>query len=50
MILETIHSPSDVKALDKEQLPLLCQELREFLVDRVSRTGDIWPPTWGPWS
>lgn len=39
MILETIHSPSDVKALDKEQLPLLCQELREFLVDRVSRTG-----------
>ena len=39
MILETIHSPSDVKALDKEQLPLLCQELREFLVDRLSRTG-----------
>ena len=39
MILETIHSPSDVKALEKRQLPLLCQELREFLVDRVSKTG-----------
>ena len=32
MILETIHSPTDVKALKKEQLPQLCQELREFLL------------------
>ena len=39
MILENIHSPSDVKALEKNQLPLLCQELREFLIDRVSKTG-----------
>ena len=39
MILETIHSPTDVKALKKEQLPQLCQELREFLVENVSRTG-----------
>ena len=39
MILETIHSPADVKALDKSQLPQLCQELREFLIENVSRTG-----------
>ena len=39
MILETIHAPTDVKALKKEQLPQLCQELREFLVENVSRTG-----------
>ena len=39
MILETIHSPADVKALDKSQLPRLCQELREFLIENVSRTG-----------
>ena len=39
MILETIHSPEDVKALDKSQLPQLCGELREFLVENVSRTG-----------
>ena len=32
MILEMIHSPADVKALEKDQLPLLCRELREFLV------------------
>ena len=39
MILETIHSPADVKALDEAKLPQLCQELREFLVENVSQTG-----------
>lgn len=39
MILETIHSPADVKALDQAQLPQLCQELRAFLVEKVSVTG-----------
>ncbi|MBQ9493720.1 MAG: 1-deoxy-D-xylulose-5-phosphate synthase [Oscillibacter sp.] len=39
MLLETIQSPADLKALDARQLPPLCTELRHFLVDRVSRTG-----------
>lgn len=39
MILESIHSPADVKALEKEQLPLLCRELRSFLIESVSQTG-----------
>ncbi|SFQ05810.1 1-deoxy-D-xylulose-5-phosphate synthase [Oscillibacter sp. PC13] len=39
MILETIHSPADVKALDQRQLSQLCQELREFLISNVSETG-----------
>lgn len=39
MILETIHAPADVKALEKEQLPQLCRELRSFLVQTVSQTG-----------
>ena len=39
MILETIHSPADVKALAPRQLPRLCQELRNFLVENVSKTG-----------
>ena len=39
MILENIHSPEDVKALDNSQLPQLCGELREFLVENVSQTG-----------
>ena len=39
MILETIHSPADVKALPESQLGQLCAELREFLVQSVSQTG-----------
>lgn len=39
MLLESIHSPADVRALPDGQLPQLCQELREFLVKSVSRTG-----------
>ena len=39
MLLDSIHSPADVRALPEGQLPQLCQELREFLVTSVSRTG-----------
>ena len=39
MILESIQSPADLKALRKEELPQLCRELREFLVESVSKTG-----------
>lgn len=39
MILERIHSPQDVKALEQKELPILCRELRQFLVENVSKTG-----------
>ena len=39
MILESIHSPADVKALEKDQLPQLCEELRSFLIESVSQAG-----------
>ena len=39
MILESIHSPADVKKLDQTQLSQLCLELREFLVRNVAQTG-----------
>ena len=39
MILETINSPADVKRLSEEDAVRLCQELRRFLVEQVSRTG-----------
>ena len=39
MLLESMHSPADVRALPAGQLPQLCQELREFLVKSVSLTG-----------
>lgn len=39
MILETIHSPDDLKKLSTEQLHALAEELREFLLKTVSETG-----------
>lgn len=37
--LDNINSPEDLKALRPEELPELCAEIREFLIDHVSRTG-----------
>lgn len=37
--LDRINSPEDLKALDKEHLPELCREIREFLIQSVSKTG-----------
>ncbi len=39
MILETIHSPADVRALAPEQLQSLADEVRQRLIDVVSLTG-----------
>jgi 1-deoxy-D-xylulose-5-phosphate synthase len=38
-LLKTINSPADLRELSREQLPALSQELRDFLVDSVSKTG-----------
>ena len=38
-ILDGIEGPADVKALDRDQLPQLCGEVREFLLESVQRTG-----------
>ena len=39
MILETLQSPADVKRLSAADTVQLCDELRQFLVEQVSRTG-----------
>ena len=38
-ILDTINGINDLKALKEEQLPALCEELRAFLIEHVSKTG-----------
>ena len=38
-ILETINSSADVKKLRSEELAPLCAELRDTLVETVSKTG-----------
>ena len=39
MLLETIRSPRDLRGLDDEQLQILAEEIRDFIVESVSRTG-----------
>ena len=38
-LLDTLHSPDDLRALAPGDLPQLATELREFLVDSVAQTG-----------
>ena len=38
-MLETIHTPADLKNLSYEQLDELCAEIRALLIDTVSETG-----------
>ncbi len=39
MVLEKIKGPGDIKKLDKSEYSLLAQEIRTFLIDKISRTG-----------
>jgi 1-deoxy-D-xylulose-5-phosphate synthase len=39
MILETIESPADLRSLDPDQLEVLAEEIRGFIVDAVNRRG-----------
>ncbi len=38
-LLQTIDSPADLKKLSREQLPEVCDELRQYIVDIVSVYG-----------
>ncbi len=38
-LLESINSPTDLRSLERKQLPQLASELRDFLIDSVARTG-----------
>ena len=46
-ILDQILTPADVKKLKGEQLPQLCRELREEIVDAVSHNGGHLAPNLG---
>ncbi|MGH7693592.1 MAG: 1-deoxy-D-xylulose-5-phosphate synthase N-terminal domain-containing protein, partial [Gemmatimonadaceae bacterium] len=38
-LLDSIHSPDDLRRLTKDQLPQVAAELRARLIDVCSRTG-----------
>lgn len=39
MLLEQIQKANDIKSIDKEDYGLLAQEIREFLIEKISVTG-----------
>jgi len=38
-LLQTINSPADLRALPRQQLPALADELRSYLIQSVAKTG-----------
>ena len=39
MVLERIKKENDIKKLNKEELEILTDEIREFLIEKISKTG-----------
>ena len=46
-LLDSVHGPADLKALTPEQVLLLAAEIRDTMVDTVSRTGGHLGPSLG---
>jgi 1-deoxy-D-xylulose-5-phosphate synthase len=46
-LLESIHSPADLKCLSFAQMAQLAEEIREFLIQSLSRTGGHLGPNLG---
>ncbi|WP_329561973.1 1-deoxy-D-xylulose-5-phosphate synthase [Kitasatospora sp. NBC_01266] len=46
-LLSSIHGPADLKRLPANQMPQLAQEIRDFLIEAVSRTGGHLGPNLG---
>ncbi|MEU6645451.1 1-deoxy-D-xylulose-5-phosphate synthase [Saccharomonospora sp. NPDC046836] len=46
-LLESVNGPADLKRLDHEQLGVLAEEIRQFLVDKVCKTGGHLGPNLG---
>lgn len=47
MILDKVNNPEDLKKLNYEELTGLCDEIRNILIKRVSRTGGHFGPNLG---
>ena len=47
MLLSNIYQPSDLRGLSRVELDTLCQEIREFIVEKVSAVGGHLGPNLG---
>ena len=39
MLLEMINKPNDIKLLNKDEYEILAEEIREFLIEKISKNG-----------
>ena len=46
MLLDHIKQSSDIKKLKEDQYPELAREIRQFLIEKISKTGGRFKP-WG---
>ena len=46
-LLESIHSPADLKRLNDAQMASLAEEIRDFLIQTLSKTGGHLGPNLG---
>jgi 1-deoxy-D-xylulose-5-phosphate synthase len=46
-VIESIKSPQDIKGLSQDELVLLAQEIRTFLIEKVSKSGGHLGPNLG---
>ncbi len=46
-LVDQIHSPHDLRALDPDQLPVLASQIRSFLVEKVAASGGHLGPNLG---
>jgi 1-deoxy-D-xylulose-5-phosphate synthase len=46
-ILEKINSPADLRILAQDNLPVLAQQIRKFIIEKVSQTGGHLAPSLG---
>lgn len=46
-LLDSVHSPADLRDLEAEQLPQLAQEIRQFLIHEVAQSGGHLGPNLG---
>ena len=53
-LLERINKPNDIKKIPQDSYEELAEEIRQFLVEKVSETGGhravIWPVIWVQWN
>ncbi|MFP4418799.1 MAG: 1-deoxy-D-xylulose-5-phosphate synthase N-terminal domain-containing protein, partial [Chitinispirillaceae bacterium] len=46
-LLESINSPEDLRSLKQDKLPALASEIRDFMIDAVSKCGGHLAPSLG---